>query len=113
MVARLSFIYLASPYSHADPAVMVARYEAACKRAAELMTYGHAVFSPIAHSHPIADHLPPDARTSFEFWMTQDLPLLRYAKELVVLCLDGWKESRGVTREIEFAKALDIPIRYI
>jgi hypothetical protein len=54
-------VYLASPYTHADKAVMEDRFRAACRYAACLMRRGINVFSPIAHSHPIAQFgLPPD-----------------------------------------------------
>lgn len=89
------------------------RFEVACKATAKLMGQGKAVFSPIAHSHPLADHMAHELRTDFDFWMTQDLPILRYAKELNVLMLDGWKESRGVTREIAYAESVGVPVRYI
>lgn len=46
-------IYLASPYSHPDPAVEELRFEAACEAACKLMQQGHHVFSPIAHTHPV------------------------------------------------------------
>lgn len=109
----MSYLYLASPYSHKNMDVMKWRYEVACKTAAHLMAQGHAVFSPIAHSHPIAEFMNNELRTDFEFWMTQDLPILRFAKQLCVLMLDGWKESRGVTREIEYAKVVGVPTVYI
>lgn len=107
------FIYLASPYSHADPAVRQQRFEAACKKAAEYLNEGQAVFAPIPHSHPIADHMEDAKRMDFDIWMQADLPILRYATELHVLCLDGWRESRGVTREIEYADLLGIPVKRV
>jgi hypothetical protein len=59
-------IYLCSPYTHPDPAVREARYEAACRTAAHLMRSGKIVFSPIAHSHGIAQYgLPKD----WSFWI--------------------------------------------
>jgi hypothetical protein len=62
-------IYLASPYSHPDPAVRQERYEAVCQAAAELISRGHIVFSPVAHSHTIATYgLPGD----WEFWQRTD-----------------------------------------
>jgi nucleoside 2-deoxyribosyltransferase len=106
----MNYIYLASPYSHPDAAVRDARFKAACRKAAEYLNIGRAVFSPIAHSHPIADHMDEEKRMDFHLWMKADLPLLRFAKELHVLCIDGWRTSRGVTREIEYADQLGIPV---
>lgn len=109
----MTFAYLASPYTHPDPHVMHLRYHAACKAAAALMAQGKVVFSPIAHSHPICDHLPDDKRTDFDFWMAQDLPVLRAADELVVLKLPGWGMSRGVHREIQEATDMGKPVTYL
>ena len=106
------YIYLASPYSHPDSAVRLARFEAACIAAGKLMVAGATVFCPIAHSHPIGELLDAGAQ-SHEMWMKQDLPLLARATGLAVLMLDGWASSRGVNEEIEFAIKCQIPVTYI
>jgi Domain of unknown function (DUF1937). len=46
-------IYLASPYSHPDPLVREARFDAACRAMADLVHAGQIVFSPIVHGHPL------------------------------------------------------------
>ena len=58
-------IYLASPYSHPDPAVRKERFHAACQARAELIRAGWIVFSPIVHSHPLVEHGVP---TTWDFW---------------------------------------------
>ncbi len=109
-VKRSHLTYLASPYSHPDPAVRQARFEAACRAAAELIRRGHLVFSPIAHSHCIAQHgLPMD----WGFWEAQDRWLLAACDELWVLKLDGWQHSRGVQAEIAIARALGKAVRFV
>lgn len=105
--------YLASPYSHDDPEVVERREHAAAEAAAQLMLDGHVVFSPIAHSHRIADCLPTGHRFDHEFWLRQDLRILDSCGLLVVLCLDGWQKSKGVAREIDHARAAGIPIVYM
>jgi len=45
--------------------------------------------------------------------MAQDLPILACASRLIVLRLDGWDRSRGVTKEIEFAAERGIPVEFI
>lgn len=109
----MSYIYLASPYSHPEASVREERFKAACKKAAQYLSKGKACFSPIAHSHPIADYMEEAARMDFELWMKADLPLLKDAAELHVLCLDGWRTSRGVTREIEYADQVGIPVKQV
>lgn len=105
-------IYLASPYSHPDPEVRHRRFVAACRAAARLMAEGKPVFSPIAHSHPIAEHggLCP---TDCEMWLRLDLPFLAACSELCVLTLNGWTDSRGVAAEIIAARDRGIPITFV
>lgn len=107
------FIYLASPYTpHNDESVQY-RVDVAAKVAARLMRLGHIVFCPVVHSHYVADHLDETTRIDHEFWMMQDLALLKHAEKMVILTLPGWKVSRGIGREIAEAKAAGIPIGYI
>lgn len=101
-------IYLSSPYSHRDPAVMEARYKEAVKAAATLMQRGYIVFSPIAHSHAIG--LECNTATDHEFWLRQDMPWLEKSDVLLILQLDGWATSRGVKEELEFAYNKGIPV---
>ncbi len=61
-------IYLASPYTHADPAVRQRRFEAACRTSAVLICRGQTVFSPIAHSHAICAYGVP---LDWRFWKRQ------------------------------------------
>lgn len=105
--------YLASPYSHPSAQVRLLRFNAACRAAAHLMQLGHTVFSPIAHSHPIAEYLPPELLMSWDFWRQQDFPLLEASALLEVLTLDGWQESRGVQAEISHAELHGIPVHYM
>jgi nucleoside 2-deoxyribosyltransferase len=106
-----TLVYLASPYSHPDPEVKERRFEAACRAAARYMDRGFQVFCPIAHSHPI-EKIGMDAIRNEAFWLHQDFAILRHCDRLVVLCLDGWTESRGIEREREFATCHGIPIDY-
>jgi nucleoside 2-deoxyribosyltransferase len=109
----MSFVYIASPYSHPDAEVRQQRHIAACKKAAQYAKKGIPHFSPIAQSHPVADFMDEAQRMDFDLWMKLDLPLLRMASELHVLCIDGWRQSRGVAREIEYADALGIPVKLV
>lgn len=102
--------YLASPYTDDDPAVMQARFERVCQAAAVLMQRGMLVFSPIAHCHSINRYgLPP----TWDYWKQLDIALLSRCDGLLVLMLDGWKESRGVRAETYYAIEHDMPIEYL
>ena len=102
---------MASPYSHPDENVRLRRFEQACKAASELMATGEAVFCPIAHSHSI--HVQAPLPETFEFWMAMDKPILQHCTRMVVLMLDGWQTSKGVSEEIRTAEAMGIPIEYM
>jgi len=103
-------IYLCSPYSHPDPSVREARFDAACLATVELMRAGHVVFSPIVHGHPLVRFNLP---IEWKYWERIDREHLRRCDEVVVLMLDGWRESRGVQAEIDLAIEMDLPIRYL
>lgn len=103
--------YLAVPYSHPDVKVREARFIAANRAAYRLMQRGDVVFSPISHSHPI--EVESGAIGDHEFWARQDDAFQGSATLVSVLMIDGWKESRGVQREIQIAKEADIPVEYL
>ncbi len=103
-------IYLASPYSHPDPTVRERRFREACRAAAQFMRTGQAVFSPIAHGHCICTYGLP---TDWRFWEPFDRHQLARCDEVVVLTLDGWRESVGVQSEIRIAAEYGIPVRYV
>jgi nucleoside 2-deoxyribosyltransferase len=92
-------IYLASPYSDPDhiPVVEEGRFQAACRKAAEIMEAGYIVFSPIAHSHPIAKYgdLPKD----INYWKETDQCFIEWADEVWFLMIPGWMESKGMALE--------------
>ena len=103
-------IYLASPYSDPDPAIQEQRFQYACAAAAELMRRGMLVFSPIAHTHPIAQYgLPKD----WEFWKKYDEAFLEVCTKIIVLTIPGWSKSVGVQAEIEICKRAGKPVEYM
>lgn len=118
-------MYLASPYSvgkagaygeantgTATANMRTRRFKAACKKAAELMKDGLVVFSPIAHSHSIELHGDNSLKTG-DFWLNQDLEVLKHCDTLLVYRLEGWDRSRGIAKEIAFAEEHDIPVVYV
>jgi hypothetical protein len=84
------------------------RYERMVKYVNTQFKYKVKAYSPIVHNHPIAvlGGLP----RTWDFWKTFDIDMLRHAEELHVVCLPGWKKSRGVRAEIREAKRLDIAL---
>lgn len=107
---RKRLTYLACPYSHKDRYMMVARHLLVNRFAAKLMAEGHFVFSPISHTHPIADEkgLP----RGWQFWECYDKTMIGCCDDLLVLTLPGWETSTGVQAEIQIAQDMGIPIDY-
>lgn len=103
-------IYLTSPYSHPEVLIRNQRFRAACQAMARLIASGHAVFSPIVHGHLLVHHGLP---TDWTFWERFDRDHLVRCDEVVVLMLDGWRESIGVAAEIRIAGELSKPVRYL
>jgi hypothetical protein len=106
-----SFTYLAAPYSHPDPLVRIARFEAINRAAYRLMLRGEVVFSPISHSHPI--EMESGQINSHEFWAKQDDWFEQHCSKVAVLMMDGWRESKGTQREIRMAEELGKEIEYL
>lgn len=107
-------IYLAIPYTW-NPCKS---FQIANKITADLMSKGHIVFSPISHSHPVADYLPDELRTDSDWWMNQDLPFVEWADEVHVVCIGEYgtnyiDNSKGVRMELEHAKQHKKPIKII
>lgn len=101
---------MASPYSHPDAGVRQQRFEAAVAHAAYAWKQGLVVFSPIAHSHPIALH---GLDGSWEQWAAFDRAVLSACDAIWVLRLHGWSDSKGVAAELEIARELGLPVTYV
>lgn len=103
-------IYLAGPYTSPDPDVRQRRFVEHCIAGAKLADLDRwPVFSPIAHGHALCEQ-GGLVRLDHEFWMRQCLPFLRNSDALVVLTIDGWRESNGTQAEIAEAESCGIPV---
>ena len=105
--------YLAGPYTSTDPIVMAARWRAVTHAAGWLLTQrNQQVFSTITHTHPIK--LAANLSDLWEQWAEYDTAVLTHlCSSVVVLCLEGWRTSTGVTAERKLARQLDLPITYL
>jgi len=102
-------IYVASPYSHSDPAIREHRYRMAMNYVYHnTMSGTPRLFSPILYTHEMACkyNMPAD----FDFWQSFCLAWLDRAEELHILKLEGWQESRGLLAEWNHARRLNLPI---
>jgi len=106
------FIYVASPYSHEKESVREMRYRQVQWYVLGLLKNRQWCYSPIVHCHELAKvfHLPTDAL----YWMDYNCAMLSAAKELHVLCLNGWEQSVGVKNEVAFWRhARELPPNFI
>lgn len=101
-------IYLACPYSHEDKRVM--RHRERIATAYTALLFPHPVFSPLTHGKPLEPLL---GKRPHHEWIEQTEGILRVCKNLTVMTLSGWLESKGVLSEIEVAKELGMPVHYL
>lgn len=104
------FYYLSNPYNGSKEH-MQERADMACLATTLFLRKGIYIISPVVHNHPVIQHfteLTPDQRR--QLFMPYDLELLRAAKGMIILKLDGWKESKGIREEIGFARQNQKPI---
>jgi hypothetical protein len=75
-----------------------------------LLLDGHHIYSPVVHGHPLVRY---GLSADWSFWQRFDRPHLERCDEVVVLTLDGWRESIGVQAELKHAGVLGKPVRYL
>ena len=87
------------------------RYEYTMKRVAQMLKKGVFVYSPIVYTHEISCKytLP----TEYEFWEKSCRHSIDICDSLVVLKMQGWEDSIGITDEIKYAKEVGKEITYL
>ena len=101
-------IYLANAYSY-DPDES---YMDVSRVLAEFIHRGLPVFSPIVHSHLVAEVF--DMPTGWEFWRDLDFQYIDACSEVWVWRDPSgqWEKSVGVQAEIEYARSNGKPVRF-
>ena len=101
-------VYFSSPYSHLDPEIVLARY-AEIRDITELVIRevpGIVPFSPIAYTHQFEHIENVD-------WLTRiDFRFLHACDVAMIVEMDGWSDSVGISEEIQYCEKNDIPIFY-
>lgn len=108
--SKLFDVYVAIPYTHPDFLTREARFEVSTAYTAKLYNDNIRAFSPITHSHPLHKY---GCRTDFDFYEALDLDIISNCKELHVIMMKGWAESKGVTAELAHARELGMTIKFI
>ena len=99
-------IYLASPYTSTDPAVMEWRYKKALEALHFFLKKRLTIYSPIVHSHEagLLGGLP----VAFNFWGKHCLSFLEHwATEIWTLQIPGILESVGVKAEMDYCAGMN------
>ncbi len=104
-------IYVGTPYTRYKGGIERAFVDA-CKITARLIELGLNVYSPIAHTHPIAVHggLNP---VDLTLWLDFDAAMMMKADAMIVARLPGWKESSGVRHEIDVFTLAKKPVFHL
>jgi hypothetical protein len=72
-----------------------------------------AVHAPIAQGHQVTLHLPSILAHDHKFWMARDIQIVRCAQAMHLLPLTGWRESRGVSEELNLAHDLGLQVHVV
>jgi hypothetical protein len=102
------FWYLATPYSKYPRGIEAAFVDAAIQ-ASILIKAGIRVYSPIAHTHPVATFGNIDPY-DHAIWLPADKPFMDAACGLIVCKLPGWDVSFGIGEEIKLFAAAGKPV---
>lgn len=108
---RHTVVYIGSPYTHADSGVQISRWAQISQIVALLINEGHWPYSPIAHSHSVATY--GNLEGHFDFWQDFDREMIRRTDEFWIALIDGWRDSKGLKAEQEFAKAIGKPVKFV
>jgi len=105
------YFYLASPYTKYPSGIEDAFAEVCCA-AAWCLKNGIIVYSPIAHTHPVADFGGLD-HFDHDMWMAFDRPMMEAAKGIIVCMMPTWELSRGIDIEIAQFKNAGKAVYYL
>lgn len=104
-------VYLATPYTKYRSGIEAAFCDA-CLIASRLLLAGVKVYSPIAHTHPIATWGGLDP-LDHSIWLPFDEAIMGKSDAICVAMLDGWRESYGVKHEIDVFTKAGKPVFYL
>jgi hypothetical protein len=108
----MKFYYLSNPYSGTEELKNL-RARSAARACGKLIKDRVFTLSPIVHNHAMMKEYN-------EFTLEQrkdvildfDFALLKASIGMIVLTIEGWKDSHGVKKEIEFCNENELPIYY-
>ena len=106
-MADTVLVYIASPYSDSDLAVMQARYEVVRDVTLRIICEQKVVipYSPIAYTHQFGEIGGID-------WYEWDFKFLQRCDSMLVVQMEGWENSVGIEKELDYCKRFHIPVFY-
>lgn len=99
-LTKYRLCYLATPYSRFPGGIHVAFVEASIF-AARLLALGVKVYSPIAHTHPLAIYGNIDP-LDHSIWLPFDSAMMDASEALLVAEMSSWQTSKGIKHEIDY-----------
>jgi hypothetical protein len=106
------YYYLSNPYNGSEEE-RNQRAKIAAETCGVLLRRGLHVWSPIVHNHAMVNIVEFSLEERRSLILDFDFSLLKSAKAMILLEINGWKESFGVKAEIELCHQLSIPIKYL
>ncbi|MBT4792337.1 MAG: DUF1937 family protein [Halobacteriovoraceae bacterium] len=109
----MSYYYISNPYNGSDSQKEM-RAKIAAQVCGKLLKRGVHAWSPIVHNHAMmSDYggFTLDERRTLI--LDFDFSLLLASKGMIVLKIDGWQESYGVSKEVELCKEKSISVQYL
>jgi len=107
----MTYAYLASPYTHRDSDIRRLRLDQTRLCFVWLLKQKIWVYSPILHCREtsILHSLP----TEWDFWWPLNRAMLEAADKLMIFTLEGWEDSEGIKKEVDFCHNNGKPITYV
>lgn len=109
----MGYYYISNPYSGTE-LQKNQRAKIAAEICGKLLKRKVFAWSPIVHNHAMMKHYNEftlEERRSII--LDFDFSLLLSSKAMIVLKIEGWKSSYGVSKEIELCKEKNIPIYFL
>lgn len=104
-------VYLGTPYSLYEGGLDLAAREARILEA-KLVANGVKAYSPVAHTHELAQLSGIDA-LDLNFWLEYDEPFMEAADALLIGELKGFEKSDGIDYEKDIFRGQGKPIFWV
>lgn len=108
---KYDLLYVGTPYSK-YPGSIEAAFKDACFLTGRLLTAGLRVYSPIAHTHPVAIHGGLDPM-DHSIWLPFDAAMMAKADAMLVAMMATWESSFGIRHEIQVFIEAGKPVYFL